>query len=148
MVLNTNMKQIVSASILIFICCILSCKKTIVSSNNDLKKIDCDKLKIGIMSTDSKIVKLEINKLVTDLKPIKTSNDNIGQKENVDIVINRLNTLCNELNAELMCYACIETLPVQSEILLSMDSIGTTISRVIDIWTPENSILNFIRIHK
>ena len=86
-------------------------------------------------------------KLVTDLKPKVTANDRFGHKENLSILINRLNTQCTSINAELICYACIYTNPPQSEILVSTDSIGVTIKRIMDISTPEDAVLSCVRIH-
>ena len=145
---NNNAIRIINfIFILIFVFCISSCDKA-VNNPDDLENIDCDNLKVGIINIDSRIVKSEINKLVTDLKPIKTTSDNIGHKENIKLLINRLNTQCNNINAELICYACIETNPPQSEILVTTDSVGIPINRVIDILTPADSNLNCVRIHE
>ena len=98
------------------------------------------------MNIDSRVVKVEIDKLTIDLLPKITSNDKFGHKENVAILINRLNSLCN-IEAELICYACIKTNPPQTEIFVSADSCGMQIRRVIDLWTSEESNLRFVRVH-
>ena len=133
--------------VIVFIVCISSCDKS-VDPNGDLEKLNCDSLKIGIINMDSRIVKSEVNKLVTDLKPKVTANDRFGHKENLSILISRLNTQCISINAELICYDCIETNPPQSEILVATDSVGSPIKRVIDIFTPTDSNLSCVRIHE
>ncbi len=96
---------------------------------------------------DSDIVKSEINKLLTDLEPVKTDSDRIGHKQNLNLLIEQLNTQCDNITTELICYACIETNPPQSEILVATDSVGTEIHRVVDILTPDDDILYCLRIH-
>lgn len=132
--------------ILVFIICVSSCDIA-VDPDGDLEKINCDSLKTGIINIDSRIVKTEVNKLVTDLKPNVTSNDRYGHKENVSVLMSRLKAQCG-IEAELICYACIETNPPQSEILVVTDSVGFPIKRVIDMWTSADSILSCVRIHE
>lgn len=133
--------------ILFFVASISSCDKAVNDSNNDWEKIDCDNLKTGIINMDSDIVKSEINKLLTDLEPVKTDSDRIGHKQNLNLLIEQLNTQCDNITTELICYACIETNPPQSEILVATDSVGTVIHRVVDILTPDDDILYCLRIH-
>lgn len=132
--------------ILFFTFIILSCEA--VNENNVLVKLDCNNLKTGIIKMNSEIVKLEINKLVIDLDPLKTDEDIIGHKENIYLLIKRLNTYCKDIKAELICYACIETNPPQSEILVVIDSIGVLVKRVVDISTPSDANLSCVRIHE
>ena len=132
--------------ILVFIICVSSCDKA-VDPDGDLEKINCDSLKTGIINIDSRIVKSEVNKLTIDLKPNVTSNDRFGHKENVSVLISRLKSQCG-IEAELICYACIETNPPQSEVLVNTDSSGIQIRRVIDFWTSADSNLSCVRIHE
>lgn len=92
-------------------------------------------------------MKAEINKLVTDLVPSKTDSDPIGHKENLALLIEQLNIQCDNITAELICYACIKTGIAQSEILVTTDSLGTDINRVIDILTPDDDTLFGWAIH-
>lgn len=136
------------AFILLFVACISSCDKPVEDTDNDWENLDCGNLKTGIIDMDSEIVKSEVNKLVTDLEPVRTDSDPIGHKENLDLLIERLNTQCDNITAELICYACIETNPPQSEILVTTDSLGTGIDRVVDILTPDDDTLYCLRIHE
>ena len=134
--------------ILFFVASISSCDKAVEDTGIEWENIDCDNLKTGIINTDSDIVKAEINKLVTDLEPVKTDSDPIGHKDNLALLIEQLNIQCDNITAELICYACIETNPPQSEILVTTDSLGTDINRIIDIFTPDDDALSVRIIHK
>ena len=85
--------------------------------------------------------------MTIDLFPEATNNDAIGQSENMNLLIQRLNSQCATMEATLLCYACIKTLPAQSEIRVLLDSLEFTVERVLDISTPDDEILNFVRIH-
>lgn len=123
------------------------CKQS-VDSLNSWQYPDCDNLKEGIIRLDSDIVQKEINKLLSDFKPQSTKDDPIGHEKNINILIDRLNNNCDNCNAELFCYACIKTLPPQTEIVLEVDSSGTSINRIIDILTPADNKLQCLRVHK
>ena len=125
-----------------------SCDNAVEDTGIEWENIDCDNLKTGIVNTDSDIVKAEINKLVTDLVPTKTDSDFFGHKENLALLIEQLNIQCDNITAILLCYACIETNPPQSEILVTTDSLGTDISRIIDIITPDDDAVSMRIIHK
>jgi hypothetical protein len=149
MIINNNSMTIKNYTfILFFIVCISSCNKAFDTLSNDWENLDCDNLKVGIINMDSDIVKSEINKLVTDLEPVITVSDPIGHKENLDLLIDRLNIQCDKISAELICYACIETLPAQSEILMTTDSVSTTINRVVNISTPDDETPYCVSIYK
>ena len=136
--------------ILVAIPCIsfLSCQKDTDMLSVTWYNLDCDNLRMGIINTDNDIVKFEINKLTIDLNPKVTDNDRFGHAENLDLLINRLNIHCDNISSELICYACIETNPPQSEILVTTDSAGTMVYRVIDISTPDDDILSYVRMHR
>ena len=134
---------------LIFVAILVqSCDKVIDSADKEWGTLNCNNLKIGILNMDSDIVKFEINKLVKDLNPKVTTSDKFGQRENIDLLIERLNKQCNDIKTELICYACIYTYPPQSEILVTVDSARTSVKRVIDIMTPSNVNLSCVRVHQ
>ncbi len=117
------------------------------NSDDDQNIINCGLLKTGLINVNSELLNTEINKLTQDLQPISTANDVLGHSENLDELINRLNTNCNEITVSKICYACIDTLILQSEIKFILDSIGIQIERTVDILTSENDVLISIRIH-
>lgn len=108
--------------------------------------IDWDLLKIGVVNKDWTIVDTEISKLLVNSNPELTDSDWIGQFKSIDSLIIKINN-SEKLSAELFCYACIKTLPAISEILVMTDSAGVSVSRIIDIITPDDSKLRFGGIH-
>ena len=151
MILLKNSKAYLKYVFILFIVLcffILSCQKDTDMLSVTWYNMDCDNLRMGIINRDNDIVKFEINKLTIDLHPKVTDNDRFGHAENLDLLINRLNIHCDNISSELICYACIETNPPQSEILVTTDSAGTMVNRVIDISTPDDDILSHVRMHR
>ncbi|NLE63858.1 MAG: hypothetical protein BWY08_01419 [Bacteroidetes bacterium ADurb.Bin174] len=119
----------------------ISCDK-----ENTKPNVDWNTLKVGVIQKDKSIIEKEISKLLINTKAKPNDNDIIGQKENVDNLISEFNK-SKVLHADLLCYACIETYPEQSEVTITTDSSGVSISRIIDILTPKDNILEFVNIH-
>ena len=109
---------------------------------------NCNDLKSALLAQNAEQVNEEVNKLTQDLSPNPTATDQIGHAENLNRLIDRLNAQCSSLQATLGCYACIKTLPAQSEIIIELDSTGTTVKRVVDISTPEGEFLKSINVHR
>jgi len=77
---------------------------------------------------------------------MKLINDRFGHKENFDLLIERLDKNCDTYTVEMVTYATIKTNPVQSEIKITLKDKQE--SYIIDIQTPETSILKASNIHK
>jgi len=103
---------------------------------------------MGIINIDQELAAAEANKLLYDLFPKISSNDPYGHRENISTFINRINSECDNISAELICYARIKTYPPQSEILLTTDSAGVSVNRTIDLLTSSEDKLSFVRIHE
>ena len=131
-----------------FICIIFAGCNRSLDSLESWQSPDCKNLKDGIILLNSEITKTEINKMLSDLEPHSIDKDRGRQFENITTLIERINSNCDSVTAALICYGCIKTLPPQTEILLTADSSGTTIQRVIDIVTPDDDILQCTEIHK
>lgn len=123
------------------------CKDIVDSPPDNSVILNCDNLRSAVININSEIVEAEINKLTGDLFPRKPDEEG-NQSENISLLISRINQSCDEISAELSCYACIETYPPQSEIIITTDSIGIPIKRIIDILTPSDNILKCVGIHK
>jgi len=76
-----------------------------------------------------------------------TAEDPIGHQANLETLIQRLNSNCNQLIASVECYACVSTFPLTSEILVEYTLNGEEKETVIDLYTPENDILRFHTVH-
>jgi hypothetical protein len=143
---NKSSKRLIILIYTIFLFILtFACNKIVEPTNNNL---NCNNLKNGIINMNSETVRFEVDKLLNDLKPNITETDKIGQNENINILINRLNNNCKNITSELICYACIKTYPPQSEILVTTDSSGIKIKRIIDISTPSDSNLYLQGIHE
>jgi hypothetical protein len=139
-------------NILIFILIIISliifsCEETDNDTDDIIENPFCDSLMVGIKTMDNDYVRPIVNNLVTDLESVPSDSDQLGHKENLYILVDRLNDLCDNMIFSLDCYACIYTGIPQSEIEMLTDSSDTHIRRVIDILTPENDFLSFAGIH-
>lgn len=120
----------------------VSCEK-----NKSAETRDCSALKNGLLLMDSDAVGSEVSKLTDNLQPLPSTEAEPGHLKNLQTIINEINT-CDGLSAELSCYACIYTLPPESEIIVMVDSAGNDVRRVLDIKTPLNDVLSFAGIHK
>lgn len=110
------------------------------------KELDCTELTAGLLSFDNERVESEFDKITVDLLPISNVDDQIGHLQNCQDLVSKLSD-CELISAKLLCYACIETYPPQTEILITLDSSGQIVNRVIDVLTPSDSSLDFVRVH-
>lgn len=121
---------------------IFSCQK-----ESGYATVNCVNYKTALLNFDSKKLAIEIDKLCQDLEPNPVANDAIGHLKNFQLLIERLNTNCQDIVASNLCYACIETLPVQSQIKIVLDSLGHQVERIVAISTPEDAILKTVGMH-
>jgi hypothetical protein len=113
------MKRFFILSCLVLLTTFISCKKAPINFN------DCFKLRHGIQTGSSEVVKNEINKISASLSGTTV-------KENVQKLAEMISMQC-QVNATVVCIECIKTLPTQSEIRLTFSSGGNQYSKVIDI---------------
>jgi hypothetical protein len=110
-----------------------------------LSEVDWESLKNGIIVMDNALVEPEMTKLLEATKPKK--DHEIHQEEWMQDLIGEINT-SGIISCEMSCIACIETLPPQSEILVTADSTGVTVERIIDIMMLETGDIVYFNIHK
>jgi len=99
-----------------------------------------------IYNENNSLIQEEIAKLTLDLLPKPSDDDKWGQSENLDILIERLNQ-CNCIVATKVCYACIYTLPPQSEVKLVVTYNGEIITKIMDLLTGDEEPMKYIRLH-
>ena len=85
----------------------------------------CEDLKQGIVLDSLLLVKSAINNYIDRLP------SNLHTQENLTKLTAYISAHCT--GAVVFCYGCIYTYPAQSEIIISVDSAGTTKRKVIDI---------------
>lgn len=109
---------------------------------------NCQDFKTGIANDSSAMVGVEVNKLCEDLMPVTpTTADEYGQAQNINVLVQRLSQKC-DVTATLVCYSCIETLPAQSEIRISVNQNGTVYNRTLDISVTQQNMLVYIGMHE
>ncbi len=132
------MKKILFFATLIIL---TTCKKDVIESP------DCELLQTGLAELNDEIVKSEIEKLTADLHPHPFAEDLIGHMQNLQTLADRLGGDCNQLTTSIVCYACIETYPPTSEILVEFEYEGVINKVIIDIVTSDSDILRFGGVH-
>lgn len=119
---------------------------TSCENENTRPDVDWVAFKAGVIQKDYLIIEKEISNLLINTSAKPTANDFIGQETNIYNLIKAING-SELLQAQLLCYACIKTYPSQSEIIVTTDSSGISVRRIIDILTPEDNLLQFVNIH-
>lgn len=121
---------------------LISCKK----QQSD-REMDCEQFKQGIIANSEDRVKAEIEKLSQDLLPIVTATDEWGHRDNFVKLAQRISQQCG-IDAVADCYACIKTLPPQTEIVISFMNNGVQVKKTLDITTSSTSRLAFLKMHE
>ena len=124
--------------ILITLFGLIGCEKQEINNPEDICEYICN-------GNDSLIQK-EIARLTSDLLPKPSDNDKWGQSENLDILIERLNKY-NCIVATKVCYACIYTLPPQSEVKLGVTYNREIITKIMDLLTGDEEPMKYLRLH-
>lgn len=88
-----------------------------------------------------------VNALLSPLFPYPTFEDPTGHEANLILFADRLEQHCN-VDVTIECYGCIETFPVQSHVLVKLDSAGVIVNRTLDIRTPADTVMTLQGIHQ
>jgi hypothetical protein len=107
----------------------------------------CESLNDDLIHLNVQDVKVQLDQWLVDLNPFPTEADPTGHHDNLVSFVNRLNDACN-LDASVNCYACIKTLPAQTEVIVRIHSLGGIVQRVIDINTPESAVMTVVNVHE
>lgn len=99
-----------------------------------------------IYNENDSLIQKEIARLTLDLLPKPSDNDKWGQSENLDILVERLNKY-NCIVATKVCYACIYTMPPQSEVKLVVTYNREIITRIMDLLTGDEESMKYLRLH-
>jgi hypothetical protein len=93
-----------------------------------------------MFSNDVNRVKSSISKFIAEL-PNKTHTS-----ENLTALAQKISANCS-VNVDAICYGCVYTLPAQSELTVSFSSVGTTVTKVIDISESSSKEMKFVNMH-
>ncbi len=130
---------------LIFILCIWSCAKD--TKADQPAGASSIKFCQAVLDEDNSMLKSLMEEFTKDLTPNSSGADPLGHRSNLRSLIKELNNLeC--LEATEACYACIETLPAQSEIKIEIDLNVVQKEVFFDISTPDDGPLLFLDMHE
>jgi hypothetical protein len=97
-----------------------SCQK------DEMQPANCDKLQQAILAGNPNEVEIEINRISESLAATPDSQAGLDE-------LNKAISAQCKVGAVTFCYNCIETLPAQSEIKISVSGGGTQKNKIIDI---------------
>lgn len=112
----------------------------------DSVELPCQELREGLAEVDELVVENILNDLLKDLAPNPINDDLTGHRINLDLFVERLDDQCG-FEAYVECYACIETFPAISEVGINLDSSGLSVRRILDIRTPDESLMTVTGVH-
>jgi len=127
--------------VFLFIIFLSACKKTEVIDS-------CYVLLPALDQLDSEEMKSLWDTHTIDLFPVSTMDDAVGHEENFEKLISRMRADCDQLEISMFCYACIETLPLKTELEIVYTINGAMDTVYLDVDTPEDSILLLGNLHK
>jgi hypothetical protein len=121
------LKHILFVAMLLFL--FAGCKK------DRLSNLNCNKLKAGLFANDKAIVSSSLTSLL-----------GVYSKENLETLVVGISNDC-DISAKSLCFDCIYTLPSQSEIQLTFNQSGNSISKVLDISYTQDNKMKIVGIH-
>jgi hypothetical protein len=110
-----------------------SCRKEINDS-------DCQRIKSGMITNDIDAVKTVMNKFIARLS-FETYTE-----ENINKLVSMINQEC-DLTCSLICFDCIQTLPSQTEIRITISQSGTPVSKTMDLTYNTSNRIVFRNMH-
>jgi hypothetical protein len=122
---------------------LFSCKKEALTSLNTEESAE---LCQALLDEDQETLEQIFEDLLSDLSP-SPANDPDGHEDNLDTLIDRLNT-SDCLVASNLCYACGLSLPPYSMVGVDIDFDGQQETKVLLILTPPNDLMSFMSIQE
>jgi hypothetical protein len=119
----------ISLILAVFIFLYAGCRKE--TSN----RYDCNGIRQGIITNNVTLINSSLGDLLTPYS-----------NENLDKLAQGLFEKCN-INATVICHACIDTRPPQSEIKIVFSEAGNTIQKVLDISSPPGAAMKILNVH-
>lgn len=102
---------------------------------------DCQQLRTSITTNDRSAVKEIITTVINRLHARKHTRDNLAK------LVTAINQQC-QVNASLVCFSCIYTLPPQSEISVSVAGTTGPIKVIVDISYDKNDYMIVAGVHE
>lgn len=116
------------------------------SCRKEQASVNCTSVQQAVLNSNNELMKREINRICQAI-PVQVSvSDPDGLKHSLDELVNKLSSMCG-LSVRSICYFCIDTLPPQSEISITVATSAGTITKLIDISYNSNKQLYFVNMH-
>lgn len=113
------------------------------SRDDEANSFSCSELHLAIVENDLPAVKRVLEPLMASLGVPANAAAGTGQLSSVVEFVNE----CPTLDARLLCFECIQTLPAQSEIELTVHAGITNVIKIIDIQRDRNGVLRVVNVH-
>lgn len=108
--------------------------------------INCVELKQAMINDDVASVKELINEIAAAIKAPIGLNEFDSYKFLIDELARRIKTNCT-IAIELVCYACIDTLPAQTEVRLKFLTSVTSIEKTLDLIVTDDGKVRCVNMH-
>ena len=111
--------------------------------------LDCSNFTTALLELNENSLATILNPELEQFDLLDQDNDTCLHDNNLQAFTDALNDTCEDLNASVICCGCIETLPTISKITIQIESAGIEVTRIIDLFTPdENGVpLSFAGVH-
>lgn len=96
---------------------------------------DCSRFRQGVVANDKDKVAASLGGLLTSYS-----------RENLNQLAGAVSSRCG-INATVLCFDCVYTLPAQSELKISFTEGGTTIDKVLDISYSSGNKMRIVGMH-
>lgn len=124
--------------LIILVLALLSCCKT-----EETNRLECSDLKSGFIDSNYSLIKPIFDAICQKYVPIPTNSDPLGHRNNTDLILNELHEKCIDIKIEMVCYACAESIPLQSIFRIKLDSNNVQIERQFNLFVPEGKVMYF-----
>jgi hypothetical protein len=103
----------------------------------------CANLAQHYIYKDYEPIRSAYNLLLQQYPPLPAaSEDMYGHRQNTDAFLEALNAECPDIQFVLGCYACMESYPPQSYVLVLLDSLDQPVQRRFNILVPPDSYMS------
>lgn len=129
------------SSITICIVLFAACKK-----DTD-RRDSCAEWEKALVELNKVEIERQVQPMLAQVGLIPVAAGNAGVTAKLQRLVELLNANC-DTNAELLCAMCIDTNPQQSEMIFVFTSDRKQIQRIMDVFTEEGKLIQFITVHE
>jgi len=120
---------------------------TACDKGNDIEPdplVSCSELASALIESDKVKIEAEITQAINDLN-LSSQSEGLGHKERLEKLVEQIDK-CPNLQVVNACYECIETNPVQTEIIINISDKSNIINRTIDLQVKDSKFI-IVNVH-